>query len=420
MTSYEQRDSSPKVSPHLKVSTTDSLVKVKSTASGSVTAIARIAASAVHPRGIRFPSRNASSVGFMSKDPSAVSSEAFDGESSSSSAATSPSRSAIRCLTSCGQPVSGFTEFGVKDVVEGRAGDGAWLSRSAGMFSTDEAGVTSTLLLFSAAFAFGFLGEGPAPASSSPFTTLVSRVLSGAILAGDAGFEPTTAERSALIPTDCVDALTGLLEAFSVARAFSAAIAQASVLTNAAVALRACASAAAALLRSSHSADSCASDCLAIAVLSSATTSAVAKPRISPRSSETVCSYVSTRDRSRADSSTAASLARTTSSSSAVAVLASRVASAVAFWAPDTFKASSAYLAFSDSASASASRRIDEASPEALCISPKRFAIRLSASFSRVSSRFARSHCAFSLAFVPASARALLKEKHDVSHTNCP
>ena len=114
-----------------------------------------------------------------------------------------------------------------------------------------------------------FWGEGPAPASSSPFTTLVSRVLSGTILAGDAGFEPTTAERSALIPTDCVDALTGLLEAFSVASAFSAARAQASVLTNAAVALRACASAAAALFRSSHSADSCASDCLAIAVLSS-------------------------------------------------------------------------------------------------------------------------------------------------------
>ena len=136
------------------------------------------------------------------------------------------------------------------------------------MFSTDEAGVTST----EAAFGFlgeGFLGEGSAPASPSPFTTLVSRVLSGTILAGDAGFEPTTAERSLLIPADCVDALTGLLEAFSVASAFSAARAQASVLTNAAVALRACASAAAALLRSSHSADSCASDCLAIAVLSS-------------------------------------------------------------------------------------------------------------------------------------------------------
>ena len=103
-----------------------------------------------------------------------------------------------------------------------------------------------------------------------------------------------------------------------------------------------------------------------------------------------------------------------------MAVLASRVASAVAFWAPDTFKASSVYLAFNDSASASASWRIDEASPEAPCISPKRFAMRPSASFSRVSSRFARSHCAFSLAFVPASARALLKEKHDVSHTNCP
>mmetsp|Transcript_589 Transcript_589/g.2716 ORF Transcript_589/g.2716 Transcript_589/m.2716 type:complete len:209 (-) Transcript_589:3293-3919(-) len=208
----------------------------------------------------------------MSKDPSAVSSEAFDGDSSSSSNATSPNRSAIRCLISCGEPVSGFTEFGVKGVVEGRAGDGAWLSRSAGMFSMDEAGVTSMKAAFGF-LAFGFLGEGPAPASSSPFTTLVSRVLSGTILAGDAGFEPTTAERSALIPTDCVDALTALaragLFAFSVARAFSAARAQASVLTNAAVALRACASAAAALLRSSHSAASCASDCLAIAVLSS-------------------------------------------------------------------------------------------------------------------------------------------------------
>mmetsp|Transcript_4731 Transcript_4731/g.21165 ORF Transcript_4731/g.21165 Transcript_4731/m.21165 type:complete len:231 (+) Transcript_4731:130-822(+) len=94
----------PKASPARKAFATSSFVSGAwpSNRRGSVTDNARIAANASHGLGARLPSLSASSVGFISIDPSARWSDASAGRRSSSSAAISASRRSATSASSRG------------------------------------------------------------------------------------------------------------------------------------------------------------------------------------------------------------------------------------------------------------------------------------------------------------------------------